>query len=147
MPQKREAWIEQLAELPVFHGCTYKELRRIGGLVTMIHVPAGAVLCEEGQRGRETFVVIEGMAMVSVAGDNVTTVGRGDCLGEISLLDDGPRIATVTAATDMELLVLTRTEFVVLLEDVPLVSRRLLSVLATKLRSAVAPAHRQRATV
>src|SRR5262245_31550795 len=146
MLKKRDAWLDQLSELPLFRGCTPKELRLIDGLTTMVRVPAGTVLCEEGRKGREMFVVMDGMATVSIGGESVTTLGRGDCLGELSLLDEGARVATVTAMSDMQLLALTRTEFAVLLEDVPRFSRTMLTALAGKLRSAVAPAHRQRVT-
>ena len=82
------------------------------------------MLCQEGKSGNECFVVIEGEAAVTIGGDEVTTIGPGGFFGEMALLDGGPRVATVTATTDMRLLSLSRGEFTTLLADVPSVSRQ-----------------------
>src|SRR5262245_13022241 len=97
MLKKRDAWLDQRSELPRFRGSTPKEPRPTDGSTAMARVRAGTVLGEEGRKGREVFVVMDGMATVSIGGESVTTLGRGDCLGELSLLDEGPRVATVTA--------------------------------------------------
>jgi CRP-like cAMP-binding protein len=73
---------------------------------------------------------------VTIAGDEVATIGRGAIFGELSLLDGEPRIATVTAATDIQLVVISRREFDQLLARIPVVSRRILQSIGARLRVA-----------
>jgi CRP/FNR family cyclic AMP-dependent transcriptional regulator len=135
MLPKYDQWTERLSQLALFRGCRKKDLRVIDSLTTPITLGVGTVLCREGAPGDECFVVLDGVATVTIAGTPVKTVGPGGFVGELALLDGGPRVATVTAATDMELLVLTRTEFSLLLRDVPGMTRRVLEQVASMCRS------------
>jgi CRP-like cAMP-binding protein len=135
MSRRNEDWIMQLGDVALFLGCTRAQLRKIASLTTEIDVPAGAVLCREGHRGDEFFVVLEGSARVTMAGQPVNSIGPGGFFGELALLDNGPRTATVTADSEMRLLVLSRQEFVVLLADVHIVTRRLMRTMAARFRS------------
>ena len=87
-------------------------------------------------------MVVEGTATATRRGRKVATIGPGSFFGELALLDQGPRAATVTADTDMQLLVLTSRAFSTLLHETPSVSRGILRGMAERLRSAEnAPTH------
>ena len=90
----------------------------------------------EGDQGAEFFVVVAGSATVTRRGRKVATVGPGSFFGELALLDQGPRAATVTAGTYMQLLVLSSGAFSAILYDMPSVSRGILRGMAKRLRSA-----------
>jgi CRP-like cAMP-binding protein len=93
------------------------------------------VLCREGQAGHQFFVVVEGQARVTMREREIATLGPGGFFGEMSLLDGGPRIATVTAATPMKLLVLDRREFRHLLGRRLTVVTEIVSVVGERMRS------------
>ena len=140
--QGRDAKIRLLGEVALFSPCAKHELRRIAALVDEIEAPKGKVLVREGDRGREFFVVVEGSATARRGGRKLAALGPGGFFGELALLDEGPRVATVTADTDMRLLVLSSRAFSSLLYEVPSVSRRILRGVAERLRaSESAPTH------
>src|SRR4051794_4546180 len=134
--QGRDAKIRLLSGVALFSPCAKHELRQIATLVDEIEAPEGKVLTREGDAGYEFFVVVAGSATAKRRGRKVATIGPGSFFGELALLDQGPRAATVTADTDMQLLVLTSRAFSSLLDDVPSVSRRILSGVAERLRAA-----------
>jgi CRP/FNR family cyclic AMP-dependent transcriptional regulator len=102
----------KLAELELFAHCTPRQLRRIDQLCSPAKVRAGHVLCLQGAPARQCFVVVDGRAEVTIDGRCVATIERGQLIGEIALMaPGGRRTATVTAATDMRLLVFTTGEF------------------------------------
>ena len=134
--------VDILSSIPLFAELSAKELTQIRSLMTQVKVPAGTTLTREGQVGHEMLVIMSGTASVSRGGQHVATVGTGDFQGEISILDGGPRTATVTATTDMELLVATAQEFNALLDASPMVARRILPALARRIRAlSLAPTH------
>ncbi len=141
MLKKQDGRVEKLAGVSLFRGCSQSELKALAGITTEVEAAAGKVLCQEGKSGNECFVVIEGEAAVTIGGDEVTTIGPGGFFGEMALLDGGPRVATVTAKTDMRLLSLSRGEFTTLLADVPSVSRKMLEAVGARLRLADAQLH------
>ena len=112
------------------------ELRRLRGLGTRVRVEEGAELMRAGERGWEAMLVLSGTAACSVSGKEVGSIGPGEFVGEVALLDPGPRTATVTASTDMDLLVFDRPEFDTLVEASPTLARRMLVALAGRLRRA-----------
>ena len=124
-----------LERLKLFAGCSSGQLKAIDMLGTRVRVVAGRSLTVVGDPGREVFVVLEGCAACVVKGQT-TLFGPGEIFGEVALLDGGPRTATVSAETDMHLLVLDRHEFDQLLQVAPDLSLRLLRVLAGRLRHA-----------
>jgi CRP/FNR family cyclic AMP-dependent transcriptional regulator len=132
---KHDRKMDLLTEVSLFRGCARRELRKLAKITTEVTAFAGRALCEEGKVGGQFVVVVDGDAAVTIAGDDVGWVGAGGFFGEVALLDGGPHVATVTAVTDMDLLVLSRTEFVELLAEVPVVTRRLLEVVARRLRA------------
>ena len=128
--------VEVLRGVALFGLCTEKELKDIAGLGDDLTVKEGEVLTAEGTPGQECFVVISGKARATVGGREIGLVGPGDCVGEMALLDTAPRTATVTATTDMEVFVLEPRSFGDLLDRHPSVAKRLLAVMARRLRAA-----------
>ena len=99
-----------------------------------VDLPAGRTLCEQDSIGREAFVIVDGTAEVRRNGRKVATLGPGDCVGELALLDHGPRTATVTAATDLSVLVIGPREFSGIVDEVPPIAHKLLRALAGRVR-------------
>ncbi len=130
-----------LSDIWLFSGCTAKELRTLRGSLEEVTVPAGTVLTAEHSRGREFFFIVEGTASVTHHGKPVATLGPSRYFGELSLLDRGSRSATVTAETEMRLLVLGQREFNGILDAVPTMTRKLLAATASRLRESDARAY------
>jgi CRP/FNR family transcriptional regulator, cyclic AMP receptor protein len=136
MARRRDPKLERLSQVQLFSGCSKRDLSRIAGVAEEIEVPAGRVLIRQGSLGREAFVIYEGRAKATIRGKGSAKLGPGECFGEMALLHSAPRSATVTAETDMRLLVLGSREFSTLIEDVPAVGRRVLAALAERVREA-----------
>jgi CRP-like cAMP-binding protein len=117
--------LDALRRVAVFADCTDEELQTIDSLITEITVPPGKALVREGEAGLEFMVVVEGEADVTREGDKIASIGPGSFIGEMALLDKAPRSATVTAATEMELFVLTIGEFFSLLNESPAVKDKI----------------------
>jgi CRP/FNR family transcriptional regulator, cyclic AMP receptor protein len=135
----KNAKLELLSRVPLFSACTKGDLGRVASLVDEIEAPKGKVLIRQGEPGWECFVIAEGRAKASMRGRRSAVMGPGECFGEMSLLDGGPRSATVTAETDMHLLVLTSRGFHTLIDDVPVIGVRIMRGLAERLRAAESP--------
>ena len=131
----RDAKLELLGNVRLFSTCNKRELARIASLVEEVDAPEGKVIVREGEPGRECFVVADGKARATIRGKGNYLLGPGSFFGEMSLLDQGPRSATVTAETDVHLLVLGSREFSSLVNEVPTVAVRMMRVLAERLRS------------
>lgn len=125
-----------LRKVPLFSGCTAKELDQVGSLLTELRVESGHVLVREGAGTPEFFIIIEGTASVTRNGKEIGKVGPGDFVGEISIIDGGPRTATVTATSPMVVDVATHAEFAGLLDSAPEIARNLLPTLARRIREA-----------
>jgi len=126
----RGEYLEHLATVPLLRSCSKRELQRVAQVADEVQLEAGRAVVTEGLPGNECYVVISGTATVSRAGVVIATIGAGDHFGELSVLDGGPRTATVTATSDIELLVIGRREFTALLEDVPGLNHKVLVNLA-----------------
>lgn len=103
--------VERLRAIPLFMACSDKQLQFISRSVEDLDFKAGKVLCQQGRSGGEFFIVLSGEAEVERDGKVVDTIKAGDHFGEIALLDNGPRTATVTAKTDLRCLVLSPRQF------------------------------------
>jgi CRP/FNR family cyclic AMP-dependent transcriptional regulator len=132
----RNAKLELLGNVRLFSTCNKRELARIASLVDEVEAPKGKVLVRQGDTGQECFVISEGKAKATIRGRGSAVLGPGSFFGEMSLLDRGPRSATVTAETDMRLLVLGSREFSSLINEVPVVAVRIMQGLAERLRTA-----------
>ena len=100
-----------------------KELETIARAGDEITMTAGTMLVDQGQTGREAFVVLDGRSPSSATASKIATLGPGAIVGELSLLDHGPRTATVECDTDCTLFVIDQRHFLAVLDDVP-VDRR-----------------------
>lgn len=130
----RNSHLDHLASVPLFAACSKKELQAVAKAADELDLPAGRVLCEQGSTGREAFILLEGSAEVRRNNRKVATVGPGDCVGELALLDHGPRTATVTATTDLKVLVLAGREFSGIIDAVPSIAHKLMRALASRIR-------------
>jgi CRP-like cAMP-binding protein len=135
MALHHDAKLDHLRAVRLFRNCSHKQLEQVASIVDEIDVEAGRVLCRQGETGHEAFVVIAGEASVIVDGSEVETLGPGSLVGEISLIDHGPRTATVSAKTPMHLLVVPGNRFAQLLEEVPGLPVVIMRDLAAILRS------------
>lgn len=132
----KDTYLDHLAEVPLFSAATRKDLQRIARASDEVDVSAGRVLVEQGRLGHEFFLILDGTASVRRDNRKVATLEAGQYFGELSLLDKGPRTATVVADTDMKLLVLGQREFLAVLDDVPGLAYKILRIMANRLREA-----------
>lgn len=128
--------LDAVRAIPLFSMCNNKELREIARLGTRVSVPTGRVITTEGRSGRELLVILDGRATCRLRGKRLAHFGPGEFFGEMSLLDKGPRSATVTAESDMDLLVLDGHEFRSLIDASPGVAWKMLASMAGRLRNA-----------
>jgi CRP-like cAMP-binding protein len=128
--------MERLAKVPLFSGCSQRELQTIARTVKDIDHEAGTIIAREGDPGVGLFVIVDGKAEVTIGGKRKAMLGPGEFFGEIALLDGGPRTATVTATTDIELLGLTEWVFRGLMQEHPKIAIKTLEAMAGRLRNA-----------
>lgn len=95
-----------LAEIDFFAGCTERQLADVAHLAVERDLDPGTELCHEGEFGQDAFVVLDGEASATVGGSVVGSVGPGEVVGELAMLGDGHRKATLVARTPMRVLVL-----------------------------------------
>ena len=131
---KRDDRIELLRSVWLFERCTTKELDAIATLATPVDLPTGKVLATQGDQGVEFFVIVSGRVEATRDGFPIGTLGPGSFFGEMSLLERLPRVATVTTTVPTTVLVLTVNAFDELVSSMPSVDRKMLIVLANRLR-------------
>lgn len=129
--------MDLLRSVPIFAGIEPSRLKLIAFTADSIAYRAGQVLVRQGQPGDAAYVLVEGEAEVSVetaSGDYVVaTLGAGDVVGEISILCDSPRTATVTASTDVSALRVRKDSFLQLLRQFPEIAVEVMRTLAERL--------------
>ena len=114
---RHDAGFQSLRSIPLFEGSSTKELAEIDTLATEDHAESGEVLIREGRPGRETFIILEGEAIVTVGARLIARLGPGDFFGEMALLGRRKvRTATVTSITPMRMLVLDPRQLSALLQ-------------------------------
>jgi CRP-like cAMP-binding protein len=126
----------ELADIPVFQAYRDPALRRIERCLERRSFQAGEVVIAEGAPGYDVFVITAGQAVVSRCGGVVATLGVGDWFGELAVLLDLPRNATVRAMTPLQVFAVPGRDFVRLLEAVPDLWRRMGAIMARRLRQA-----------
>ncbi len=126
--------LELLAHVPLFSGLGKGSLAQIAKLADEIDLPAGKQLLQQGDHPHEFFLIVDGSVRIDVDGVQINTLGPGDFLGEIALLDGGQRSATATAVTPVSLLILGQREFNTLLNDFPDIRASVLTALARRVR-------------
>jgi CRP-like cAMP-binding protein len=133
-----QALVDELQGLAVFARCSTKELEALTRIGTVIRVDPGYTFMRQGRRGQECFIVLGGTARCLVDDRVVATYGVGELYGEMALIDNAPRSATVQAETAMAVLVVDSREFAGMLEWAPSSVQPLLAAMAQRLRTAQA---------
>jgi CRP/FNR family transcriptional regulator len=128
------ASIDMLKKVPLFAGLDNKELQEIARSMRERRFKAGDTVTQEGAGGVGFFVVEEGQADVNVSGESKGSVGPGDYFGEIALINESPRTATLTARTDMVCYGMTPWDFRPLVETNSTIAWKLLTAMAEKMR-------------
>ena len=128
--------VTRLSKVPLFSGCSQRDLQTIARVVKDIDHDEGTVIAREGEPGIGLFVIADGSAEVTIGGAKKASLGPGDFFGEIALLDGGPRTATVTATSDVKLLGLTEWVFRGLMQEHPSIAVKTLQAMAGRLRNA-----------
>jgi CRP/FNR family transcriptional regulator, cyclic AMP receptor protein len=136
MARTTDPKLELIAAVPLFAGFNRREIEAVGRLMDEVDVKDGRVLMREGAVGREFFIVVSGTVRIERKGRKVNELGPGDFLGEIALIDRGPRTATAVAAEPCRLLVLDIGGFRTLVSKYPSVQGKLMKALAERLREA-----------
>jgi CRP/FNR family transcriptional regulator, cyclic AMP receptor protein len=133
VPLRRDAKIELLKRAPLFSGCSKSELRALASTADELDLREGTIITREGRPGREFFVLISGTAEVTKKGKEVAQLGAGDWFGEIALLTDVPRTATVKATSSVDVLVITDRRFRTVVETMPSIALKILSTIGERL--------------
>ena len=127
---------EMLSQVPLFAALEPRDLDRIADTFKQRNYSAGDTIASEGSGGAGFFVIGDGTAKVTVQGEVRATLGPGQYFGEIALLDEGARTATVTAETDMTTYAMTFWEFRPIVETDARIAWKLVQELAHRLREA-----------
>src|SRR5215831_6568532 len=120
--------------VPIFAGCTEKQLRDVASIARIFDAPARSVLTRAGDPGDEFFLILDGTVQVEVASGQYVSLHPGAFFGEMSLLDGGPRSATAVSETPARLLVIDRANFSRLQREVPELTQTLLVTLSQRVR-------------
>lgn len=134
--RQRSQKVDLLKKVPMFSNLSNRHLNEVAKYADQLPVKSGRVLAEEGDIGWEFVFILEGKARVEKGGKVINRLASGDFFGEISLIDRGPRTATVIAETDMTLLVVNSKSFDHLLDTVPGLQRKILISLCQYFRRA-----------
>jgi CRP-like cAMP-binding protein len=127
--------VRHFERIPLFEHVSKKGLRSIVSAATEIDVRAGQRLVAEGEYDRDLFVITRGEATVTKGGRKLSTLGPGDFFGELALLARIARTATVTATTDMRVVVLGPREMEQVIDHEPVLGRRMLEAMANRVRA------------
>ena len=130
----KDSKVDLIASVPLFEGIGRRELEEIAQLVDEVEIPAGRVLMRQGENGAEMFIVATGRFSIERDGNHIRDVGPGASIGDMSLLSEGPRTATVTAAEPSVILLAGHREFHTLMDRHPTIRMTILEGLATKVR-------------
>ena len=141
MPLTRDEKIEMLGSMPLFQGLDADDIEGIADRTIEVDYAAGGVIVREGEIGTGFFVVVSGAVHVVRDGETVSTLGRGEFFGELSVLDQRPRNAQVVAAESTSCLALASWDLEAVITEQPRVALAMLRVLAGRLRD-VSDAHR-----
>jgi CRP-like cAMP-binding protein len=128
----KDAKVELLKRVPLFSKLDKRGLQEVAQIADELDLPSGKEMATEGDRGREFFVLLKGEADVTKGGQRINTMKGGDFFGEIALVTKMPRTATVTATTDVDVLVITERAFDSLLKKSPEIGRSVAEALAER---------------
>ena len=130
---RRNQKVELIRNVPLFAHTSKRELEQIAQIADEIDLGEGKEMTRQGERGREFFVLLDGTADVKKSGRRINKLTNGDFFGEIALVSDTPRTATVVATSPVRALVITDRAFKRLLKDSPEIQSKVLSALAARL--------------
>ena len=128
--------MERLEAVPLFQGCSRRQLRAVARIAETYDAPAGTVVIRVGEPGEEFFLIVEGTARVHVSARKRLRLSAGDFFGEMSLLDGERRSASVVAETALRLLVIKRRDFAAVVAQVPDMARTMMATLSRRVRQA-----------
>lgn len=132
-----DAEVEALRQVPLFRKIEPSKLRLLAFISDRVNFHPGENLCKQGETGDSAFIVVSGEADVLVNTDQgprkVAAIGNNDIVGEIAILCDVPRTATVSATTEMEVLTIAKDNFLKLLQEFPDMGLEVMRVLAGRL--------------
>ncbi len=131
---ERRTTVERLRAVDQLHGCTTAQLEEVARLAERVQVGEGEVLAREGRIGREFFLILSGTVTVTQCGQRVNTLGPGDFFGELAAMNPGPRNATVTALSELDVLIIGPREFTAM-AAIPGFRDALLRSMASRLRA------------
>jgi CRP-like cAMP-binding protein len=126
--------VDLIASVPLFQGLSRKELAQIAQLVDDVDIPAGRVLMRQGENGAEMFIIATGSVRIERNGAFIRDAGPGTAIGEMALLSEGPRTATVTTNEPTRILLAGHREFHQLMEQHPTIQLAILNGVAAKVR-------------
>ena len=129
----KDGKVEMIRRIPLFAKLSKKGLEDVAHIADELDLPSGKVMAKEGDRGREFFVLLEGEADVTKGDRSINTMREGDFFGEIALVTKMPRTATVTATTDVRVLVITERDFSALLKRSPEIGHGVAEALAERI--------------
>lgn len=121
-----------LKSIPLFAGLRDSELDVVGSAVTELNLPAGEVLMREGNLAHEMFIVLDGTLEVTREGEHVADIGPGEFAGEMALLTQARRDASVSTATEARVLHIDGRSFTNLLDDAPHLAVAMLPIVAAR---------------
>jgi CRP-like cAMP-binding protein len=130
----KDAKLKLLRQVPLFAGCRGPSLQLIEQLADEVDVADGYHLMREGEFAQEFFLIVEGRVRIERGGRAINTLGPGEFLGEIALIDHGPRTATAVTEGPARLLVITRQGIHSLLDDSPGIRLEVMKALAARVR-------------
>jgi CRP/FNR family transcriptional regulator, cyclic AMP receptor protein len=122
----RDSYRTHIEAVPLFAHCNSHQVDHVLKVADELNIPAGTAFIREGEVGREMFIIVDGTADVTRNGSPIAEIGRNDFVGELSVLRHAKRNATVTARTDLDVLVLTNNVIEPLLDDIPGLAKALL---------------------
>ncbi|HEX5939000.1 MAG TPA: cyclic nucleotide-binding domain-containing protein [Dehalococcoidia bacterium] len=127
--------VKRLEAIPLFAHATRRQIEHVAAIADEVDVRAGTTLAKQGERGLDFFLIEDGTASVVADGKEIATLGPGDFFGEISLVDGGPRTASVEATANMKLLVVRKPLFDDLLETTPELREAVVRALGERIRA------------
>ena len=134
---RRDAKVELISRVPLFEHCSKRELAAIAAIADQVELPEGRVLAREGELGREFVVLADGPVEVKKGGQRLATLGAGDFFGEIALVSNVARTATVKTVSPVRALVVTGRDFWTLLDESPRTQRKILEAVGDRLAQLV----------
>ena len=133
MRLRKNGKVDLIAKVPLFADCSKAELNAVASIADELDLQEGATLIREGDRGREFLIVVEGSVKVTKKGRRLAELGPGSFVGEIALIADVPRTATVAATSPVRLLVITDRGFQHLIRTMPSIAVKVLASLGKRL--------------